>query len=323
MKAIVYEEYGSPDVLELRDVGKPTPKEDEVLIKVEAASVNPAEWHGLRGTPWMARLETGFLRPKHPILGADIAGQVEVVGRNVTQFKPGDAVFGRSYFGGYAEYVCVPEERLALKPVNLSFDEAAAVPLTAVTGLQGLRKGQIQSGQKVLINGASGGIGTMTVQIAKSYGAEVTGVCSTRNLDLVRSLGADYVIDYTQEALAQTGQRYDLVIDAVGNLTVADYTQLLRLNGICVVLGFEDPGRLYQVIFKGMWVSMTGSQKIKLMNANVNKKDLEFVKELIEAGKVVPVIDRSYPFREIPEALRYLGKKHARGKVVIAMNGRI
>lgn len=320
MKAIVYHEYGFPDVLRLHEVAKPIPAEDEVLVKIEAASVNPAEWHAMRGKPFLARMDRGVFKPKYPILGADIAGRVLQVGQRVTMYKPGDEVFGRSQFGGFAEYVCIPKNRLALKPTNLSFESAAAVPLGALTGLQGLRKGHIQPGQKVLINGASGGIGTFTVQIAKSFGTNVTGVCSTRNLDMVRSIGADHVIDYTQDNFKQSGQRYDLIIDTVGNLTVADCKRLLNPNGNCVVLGFEDMGRLFQVMVLGTWTSKTGNQKISLINATTNTEDLTFIKHLIEAGKIVPIIDRCYPFSEIPEALRYLGTRRARGKVVISLN---
>ena len=319
MKAIVYEKYGLPEVLQLKEVKKPTLKDDEVLVKVRSASVNPADWHTLRATNFLVRLEAGLLKPKNKILRADVAGRVEAVGRHVKQFQLGDDVFGRSYGGGYAEYACIPESRLALKPDNLSFEAAAAVPLAALTGLQGLRKGQIRPGQRVLINGASGGIGTFAVQIAKSYGAEVIGVCSTRNLEMVRSIGADDVIDYTQEAVGQHDGCYDLIIDAVGNLSVADYKHLLGPSGICVVLGFENPVRMFQVIFQGGWASMTGSQKIGLMVATINREDLVYMKSLIEAGNVVPVIDRRYSFQEIPEALSYLGKKHARGKVVISL----
>ena len=319
MKAIVYHEYGSPDVLQLKEVSKPTPKENEVLVKVQSASLNPAEWHGMRATIFIVRLEAGLFKPKHPILGGDFAGRVAAVGKNVTQFQVGDSLYGRSHFGGYAEYVAVDQDRLALMPSNLSFGEAAAVPLAAVTGLQGLRKGQIEAGQRVLINGASGGIGTFTVQMAKALGSVVTAVCSTKNLELVRSLRADHTVDYTREKLTEIGQQYDVIIDAVGNLTVADYERLLAENGRCVVLGFENLKRLFQVLTRGTWASITSSKKIGVINANVNQKDLNYIRKLIEAGKVVPVIDRSYPFPEIPEALRYLGKKRARGKVVISL----
>ena len=324
MKAIVYEKYGPPDVLQLKEVEKPTPKDDEVLIKVHAASANPADWHLMRGAPFLARFEMGFPKPKKR-LGVDVAGRVKAVGSNVTQFQPGDEVFGDKFqcgWSGFAEYVVVAENRIALKPANLTFEEAAAVPLAAFTALQGLRdKGQIQSGQKVLINGASGGVGTFAVQIAKSFGAEVTGVCSTRNLDMVRSIGADHVIDYTQEDFTKNGQTYDLIYCAVGNRSAADYKRALNPNGICVVAGFTTISHmLFQVVFLGAWVSMTGSKKIgALGTVRPNKEDLVLIKELLETGKVVPVIDRRYPLSETAEAIRYLEEGHAQGKVVITV----
>ena len=324
MKAIVYTKYGSPDVLELKEVQKPTPKDNEVLVKVLAASVNPLDWHLMRATPFLVRLTEGFLKPKKEILGADIAGRVEAVGRNAKQFQPGDEVFGDIFacgLGGFAEYVSVPENALVLKPANMSFEESAAVPVAAVTALQGLRdKGQVQPGQKVLINGASGGVGTFAVQIAKSFGAEVTGVCSTRNLDMVRSIGADQVIDYTQQDFTQNGQRYDLIVDTVGNRSVSDHKRALSPKGICVIIGYSSPVLLFQAMFLGPWISMTGSKKVGLMGTmKPNKKDLVFMKELLEAGKVVPVIDRRYTLSEVAEAIRYLEEGHARGKVVITV----
>ena len=324
MKAIVYTAYGSPDVLQIQEVDKPTPKHNEVLIKVQAASANPADWHTMRGAPFLARLFNGLLKPNNPRLGVDLAGQVEAAGSAITQFKVGDAVFGSmdlAGLGSFAEYVCVGGDALALKPARLTFEQAAAVPCAAFTALQGLRdKGHIQPGQKVLINGASGGVGTFAVQIAKSFGTEVTGVCSTRNLDLVRSIGADYVIDYTKEDFTQTGQRYDLIFDAVGNCSVSDFQRALNPNGIGSVAGFTTLSRLFQLALLGAWVSMTGSQKIGMMEtAKSSKKDLLLLKELLEAGKVVPVIDRCYPFSETAEAIRYLEAGHARGKVVITM----
>ena len=327
MKAVVYTKYGPPDVLQLEEVEKPTPKEDEVLVKVHAASVNPLDWHLMRAEPFLARLEVGLLKPKNKILGADIAGRVESVGSNLKQFQPGDEVFGEKFqggkgLGGFAEYISVPESSLALKPANISFEDAAAVPVAAETALQGLRdKGQIQSGQKVLINGASGGVGTFAVQIAKSFGAEVTGVCSTRNLEMVRSIGADQVIDYTQKDFTRNEQRYDLIFDAVGNRSVSDYKRALSPQGICVIPGFTTLSHLFKVIFLGTWVSMTGSKKIGMMGTvKPNRKDLIFIKELLEAGKIVPVIDRSYPLIEVPEAIRYLEEGHAQGKVVIRVD---
>ena len=318
MKAIVYTEYGSPDVLHLQEVVKPTPKDNEVLVKVYAASANAADWHLMRAEPFLARLENGLLKPKNTKLGADIAGRVEAVGKNVTQFQAGDEVFGGlplNVLGGFAEYVCANEDALALKPARLTFEQAAAVPLAAFTALQGLRdKGQIQPGQRVLINGASGGVGTFAVQIAKSFGTEVTGVCSTRNLDMVRSIGADHVIDYTQEDFTQNRQRYDLIFDAVGNRSVSDYRRALSPNGICSVAGFTSLSRLFQIM-------LLGGKQIGLMKtAKGNKKDLLFIKELLEAGKVVPVIDRCYPLSEIADAIGYLEAGHAQGKVVITVH---
>jgi len=317
MKAIVYAEYGSPDVLQFKDVEKPAPKDNEVLVKVHAASANPADWHLMRAEPFLARLANGLLKPKNTKLGADVAGRVEAIGSNVTRLQVGDDVFGGmplNELGGFAEYVCAPEELLALKPARMTFEQAAAVPLAAFTALQGLRdKGQIQPGQKVLINGASGGVGTFAVQIAKSFGAEVTGVCSTRNLDLVRSIGADHVIDYTQQDFTQTGQRYDLIFDAVGNRSVSDYKRALSPNGICSVAGFTSLSRLFQIM-------LLGGKKVGMMKtAKANKEDLASIKELLEAGKTVPVIDRCYPLAETAEAIRYLETGHARGKVVITV----
>jgi NADPH:quinone reductase-like Zn-dependent oxidoreductase len=324
MKAIVYTTYGSPDVLQFKEVAKPTPKNNEVLVKVYAASANPLDWHFMRAEPFLARLANGLLKPKNTKLGADVAGRVEAVGTNVTQFQVGDEVFGAisiNELGGFADYVCAAEELLALKPTKMTFEQAAAVPIAAFTALQGLRdKGKIQPGQKVLINGASGGVGTFAVQIAKSFGTEVTGVCSTRNVDMVRSIGADHVIDYTQADFTKNGQQYDLIFDAVGNRSVSDFKRALSPNGICAVAGFTTLARLFQILFLGAWVSKTGSKKIGLMEtAKPNKKDLVFIKELLEAGKVVPVIDRRYPLREVPEALRYLEEGHAKGKVVITI----
>ncbi len=322
MKAMVYHTYGSPEVLKLEEIQKPIPKDDEVLVKVHAASVNAADWHLLTADIFLVRLMGGgLLKPKDTRLGADIAGRVEAVGRNVKQFRPGDEGFGDISHGSFAEYVCAHEDALALKPAKMTFEQAVAVPLAAFTALQGLRdKGQIKLGQKVLINGASGGVGTFAVQIAKSFGTEVTGVCSTRNVDLVRSLGADHVIDYMQEDFTKNGQRYDLIFDAVGNRSVSDYKRALSPNGICAVAGFTTLPHLFQVLVLGSWVSRTGSKKIGQMEtAKPNQKDLVFMKELLETGKVVPVIDRRYPLREVPEAIRYLEEGHAKGKVVITM----
>src|SRR6266566_348059 len=320
MKAIVYTHYGPPDVLKLEEVEKPTPQDNEVLVKVHAASANTADLHFLRGKPFLMRLMGyGLLKPKNTILGSDIAGRVEAVGRNVKQFQPDDEVFG-NIRGGFAEYVCAREDALVLKPANLSFEEAATGPIAAVTALQGLRdKGQIQPGQKVLINGASGGVGTFAVQIAKSFGTEVTAVCSTRNVDMVRSIGADQVIDYTQEDFTHNGQRYDLILAANGYHSISDYKRALSPKGTYVMTGGSG-AQMFQAMLLGPWLSRNGSQKMGNLGAKPNQKDLVFVKELLEAGKVVPVIERRYPLREIPEALRYLEEGHARGKVVITVD---
>ena len=323
MKAIITTKYGSPDVLQLKEVEKPAPNDDQVLVHVQAASVNILDLANLGGTLPVRLVSGGLREPKYKILGADIAGRVEAIGRNARQFQPGDEVFGDISAGGFAEYVCVPENKLALKPANISFEAAAATPVTAFTALQGLRdKGQVQPGQKVLINGASGGVGTFAVQIAKSFGAEVTAVCSTRNLDTARSIGADHVIDYTQEDFTQDGQRYDLIFDSAASHPVSDYQRILSPNGICVIAGFSKPtlSRLFQAMFVGPWVSRNRSQKIGFMGiAKPNQKDLVIIKELLEAGKVVPVIDRSYPLSEVPEALRYLEVGHVKGKVIITV----
>jgi NADPH:quinone reductase-like Zn-dependent oxidoreductase len=322
MQAIVYEEYGSPDVLELKDIEKPTPKDDEVLIKVYAASVNAADLHRLRADPFLIRLSSGLLKPKNTILGCDIAGRVEEVGINEKQFKPGDEVFGvlsGCGLGGFAEYVCTREDTLVLKPANMSFEEAAAVPMAAVTALQGLRdKGKIQPGQKVLINGASGGVGTFAVQIAKSFGAEVTAVCSTGKMEMVRSMGADHVIDYTQEDFTQNGHRYDLILAANGYHSISDYERALNPKGIYVMSG-GSMDQMTQAILQGPWLSMKGEKKLGNLQVKPNQKDLAFLRELLDAGKVVSVIDRCYPLSEVSEALRYLEEGHAKGKVVITV----
>ncbi len=319
MKAIVYHNYGSPDVVKLEEVEKPAPQDNEVLVKVHAASVNAADWHIMRGKPYFMRLMGfGLLKPKYKILGTDIAGQVEAVGRNVKQFQPGDEVFG-SIRGGFAGYVCAREDALVLKPANISFEEAAAVPIAAVTALQGLRdKGQIQPGQKVLINGASGGVGTFAVQIAKAFGAEVTAVCSTRNVDQARSIGADQVIDYTREDFTQNGQRYDLILAMNGYHLLSDYKRALSPKGTYVMTG-GSMAQLFQALLLGPWISMTGSKKMGNLMAKLNQKDLVFMKDLLEAGKVVPIIDRRYPLSQVAEALRYLEEGHAKGKVVISV----
>ena len=301
----------------------PTPSDDKVLVKVHAASVNAGDWHLLRADPFLVRLAFGLLKPKYQILGADIAGTVEEVGRNIKQCQPGDEVFGDISgcgFGAFAEYVSVPETALAPKPAGMTFEEAAAVPSAAVTALQGLRdKGQIQPGQQVLINGASGGVGTFAVQIAKSFEAEVTGMCSTRNLDMVRSIGADQVIDYTQEDFTKNGQHYDLILDAAAFRSVLDYKPALSPKGIYVLVG-GSLARMFQAMFLGPWISITESKRVVAgWVVKPNQKDLVFVKELLESGKVVPVIDRCYTLSEVPAAIGYVEKGHAHGKVIITM----
>jgi NADPH:quinone reductase-like Zn-dependent oxidoreductase len=323
MKAIVYQKYGSPDVLELKEVEKPIPQDDEVLIKVHASSVNYADWALVRGKPFLIRLMTGaLLKPKYTILGKDIAGQINSVGRNAKQFQSGDEVYGdlsACGFSAFAEYVSVPENAVSLKPANLTFEETAAVPEAAVVALQGLRdKGQIQTGQKVLINGASGGIGTFAVQLAKLFGAEVTGVCSTRNLDMVRSIGADHVIDYTKEDFTKNGQCYDLILATVGYRSIIDYKRALSPEGIYVCTG-GTMAQIFQPMILGPWITMTGSKKMINLANRPNQNDLDFMKALLEAGKVKPVIDRRYPLSETAEALRYYGEGHTKGKVVISM----
>lgn len=316
MKAILFPTYGSPDVLQLQEVAKPTPTQDQLLIKIVAVAANPLDWHRMRADPFLVRLSDGLRKPKDPRLGADIAGIVEAVGPAVTQFKPGDEVFGEIGAGGFAEYACVPEKVLAPKPANCTFAEAAAVPVAGFTALQGLRdKGKMQAGQKVLINGASGGVGTYAVQIAKAFGAEVTGVCSTRNLDLVRSLGADQVIDYTQTDFTRAGHRYDLILDAIGNYTVADYRRALTPQGVCAVAGFTTITRLLNVILFGS----RGGQQVASFLAQPNQADLLTLKELVERGKVVSVIDRTYPLAQTAEAIRYLETGRARGKVIVTV----
>jgi NADPH:quinone reductase-like Zn-dependent oxidoreductase len=321
MDAIVYRQYGSPDVLKLEQIEKPTPAANELLIKVHDASLNPLEWHYMRGTPYLMRLQVGMGRPKVTRLGIDVSGTVEAVGADVKQFKVGDEIFGAAS-GALAQYVTTTVEGLALKPSNISFAQAAAVPIAAITALQGLRdKGQIKAGQKVLINGASGGVGTFAVQLAKYYGADVTGVCSTRNVDLVRSLGADHVIDYTKEDFTKGSERYDLIFDAVGNHALLDYRHVLNPHGIFVIIGAQsgDPwlGPLTSPI-KAYVISPFVSQKFGMLMADVNRtSDLELLRDLMQAGKVTPIIDRQYPLKETPAAMRYLEQGHARGKVIV------
>jgi NADPH:quinone reductase-like Zn-dependent oxidoreductase len=337
MKAAVCTRYGPPDIIQIMDVEKPVPKEDEVLIAVRAASVNPLDVGSIKGKPYIARIVTGLRKPKMSRPGIDVAGRVEAVGRNVTQFKAADAVFGlcisdpkvsgvgvwTHHQGAFAEYVCVPESILVVKPDNVTFEQAASVPVAALTALQGVRdKGQIQPGQKVLINGAAGGVGTFAVQIAKAFGAELTGACSTRNVDMVRSIGADHVVDYTQEDFTDARQRYDLIFDCVGNHSLLAYRRMLGPKGICVMVG-DLSGRgmisLLGRLLAALVLSRFTSQKLITFLARPNKEDLAVLRDLMKAGKVRPVIDRRYSLSEVPEAMRYLETKHARGKVVITL----
>ena len=323
MKAIIHREYGSPDVLRFEDVEKPVPNDNQVLIKVRAASLNPIDGHLMRA-PFPLRLITGLRKPKKTLLGADVGGQIEAVGKNVAQFKPGDEVFGAAR-PALSEYVCAPEGGLVIKPANVTFEQAASIPVAGLTALQGLRKGKIQAGQKVLINGASGGVGTFAVQIAKSFGAEVTCVCSTRNVDLVRSIGADHVIDYTKEDFTKSEQRYDLIYDLVGNHSFSERRRLLTPNGICVLAGIggagmhpESWGRVGGN-FKAAFLSLFVKQKFVTFIAQLKKDDLTALRDLMQSGKVTPVIDRTYKLSETAEAMRYLEQGHARGKVVITV----
>ena len=320
MKAIVYRCYGSPDVLAFEDTAKPVPADDEVLVKVRAASVNPLDWHYLRGTPYFLRLGSGLGSPKDSRLGVDFAGTIETVGKDVTRFKAGDEVFGGAT-GAFAEYVTVREDRgLAAKPANVSFEQAASVPIAAVTAIQGLRdEGQIKPGQKVLINGASGGVGTFAVQIAKSLGAEVTGVCSTRNLELVRSIGADHVIDYTRETYTDSGQQYDLIIDNVGNHSLLANRRVLSPEGKLVIVGGQGGNWLGPMLrpIGAMMLSPFVGQDMGMMLARMDKDDLAILADLMETGKVIPVIDRRFLLDEVPAAIRYSEEGHARGKIII------
>ena len=320
MKAIVRETYGPPDVLHLADVPVPTLGDDDVLVRVRAASANAGDWHLLRGTPFPFRLVAGLRVPKFKIIGTDVSGHVEAVGQNVTQFRPGDEVFGelsRCGFGAYAEFAAVPEKALALKPANLSFEEAATLPTAGCTALQGLRKGRIQRAQRVLINGASGGVGTFAVQIAKSFGTDVTAVCSTRNLDMVRSTGADHVIDYTKDDFATQGQRYDLILATNGDRSIWDYRRALTADGCYAMTGGSNR-QLTEALLFGALLSI-GRQQFGNVLVKPNQADLLVLKELCESGKVRPVIDRRFPLSEVPAAVRYVEDGHARGKVVVTM----
>jgi len=319
MKAIVRTQYGSPDELRYAEVPTPSPASNELLIKLCAASVNPVDLFVLKGAPWN-RIPGMRARPKHTIIGCDIAGRVEAVGKNVKQFQAGDEVFGVTGFEGkgFAEYVCAPEERLALKPANLSFEDAAAVPIAAITALQGLRDwGRIQPGHKVLIEGASGGVGTFAVQIAKDLGAEVTAVCSTRNVNIAKSIGADHVIDYTNVDFARLGQRYDLILAVNGHHSIFEYRRMLSQSGIYVAIGGLVP--ILQALLLGRLLSVLGRKKMTFFIAKVTQKDLVFLKDLLQAGKIVPIIDRRYPLNGAAEALRYLAEGHAQGKVVLTV----
>jgi NADPH:quinone reductase-like Zn-dependent oxidoreductase len=318
MKALVYTEYGSPDVLHLLEVAKPVPSEDQVLIRIHAASVNSLDWRLLRGKPALARvLIGGLFKPKHNTPGADIAGRIEAVGANIKEFRPGDDVFGGIGIGGFAEYVCATEDRLVRKPVNVSFEDAAAVPVAAITALQGLRdKGHIEAGQKALIDGASGGVGTFAVQIAKSFGAEVTAVCSTQAMATARSIGADHVIDYTREDFTKSGQLYDLILGANAHHSLFDYRRALSRNGIYVMAGGGGM-QILQGMFLGPLLSLGRRKKMGIVMAKRNKADFLFLAGLLETKKIVPVIDRRYPLNETADAIRYVEQGHAKGKVVI------
>lgn len=322
MKAIVSHKYGSPDVLEFKEVEKPTPLDNQVLVKIHAASLNFGNLVLLKGEPFLARFAFGLRRPKYSIPGGDIAGRVEAVGKDVIHFQPGDEVFGdlsSCGWGGFAEYVTIPEHAIVLKPSNLSFAEAAAVPMAAVTALQGMReKGKIKAGKKVLINGASGGVGTFAVQIAKSFGAEVTGVCSSRNIDILRSIGADHVIDYTEEDFTNKPQKYDLILAVNGSHPISAYKRVLHPNGTFVHVG-GSVNQMFQALVQGPFISMKDRKTMGVFLQKYNQNDLVVIKELIEAGKVKPVIDRCYKLADVPDAFRYFGEGHAQGKVVITL----
>lgn len=322
MKAIVYTHYGSPDELQFKEVAQPTPQANEVLIKVHAAAVNAGDWHLLRGQPLLMRLGTGLRKPKYPILGADVAGKVVAVGPNVTRFQAGDEVFGDlsgTGYGGFAEYVAADEAAFVQKPATVTFEQAAAVLSAAVTALQGLRdQGQIQPGQQVLVNGASGGVGSFGVQIAKALGAEVTGVCSTRNVEMVHRLGADHVIDYTKQDFTQNGHQYDLILDAAAHRPLTDFKRALTARGRYVMVGGSDQ-RYFQMMIMGPWLSRKDGQHFGTFVKAAKPKDLAFLKELVDAGKVAPVIDRRYPLCEVAEAIRYVEAGHTHGKVVITV----
>jgi len=320
MKAIVHSKYGPPEALELKDVAQPKVGDDDVLVKVHATAVNAYDWHILRADPFMARLEVGLFKPKKTRIGADIAGVIEATGKNVRKFHAGDAVFAdisASGGGGFAEYVAVPEKYVACKPVNLSFEEAAAVPMAAVTALQGLRDlGQVQPGMKVLINGASGGVGTFAVQIAKVLGAEVTAVCSPSKMDLLYSLGADHVIDYTQEDFVESGKRYPLILGVSGFRSLSDYQRALAPQGKYIMVGGTN-AQIFQAVLLGSLKSRKGGQTMQPLTAVPKQKDLEIMRAWLETGQVVPVLDKTFSLTEVPEAIRYLEQRHAKGKIVV------
>jgi NADPH:quinone reductase-like Zn-dependent oxidoreductase len=319
MKAIVYTKYGSPDILELKEIEKPTPKDDEVLIQISAASVNPLDWHIMRGSPFILRVMTGLFKPRITRLGRDVAGKIESVGRNVTLFKKGDEVFG-SCTGAFAEYVCVSELKLVLKPDNITFEQAATLNIAALTALQSLRdKGRIKPGQKVLINGASGGVGTFAVQLAKVFNTEVTGVCSTNNIEMVRSIGADYILDYTKEDVTKTGKHYDIFLDCYANRSLLACKRVLNSGGIYIAVG----GPVYSLIsilissMTAIVLSWFVSQKFVSLLTKINKDDLTFIGELMVSEKVKAVIGRQFKLSEVPEAIRYIEDGHTKGKIVI------
>jgi NADPH:quinone reductase-like Zn-dependent oxidoreductase len=319
MKAVVHNKFGSPEVLEFQEIDKPDLTDDGVLVRVCAASINPADWYGLTGKPYVARVQGGLRKPKNTRLGVDFAGTVEAVGKDVTQFRPGDEVFG-ARSGALAEYVCV-RDAVVLKPANLTFEQAAAVPVAALTALQGLRdKGRIQPGQKVLINGASGGVGTFAVQIAKALGAEVTGVCSTRNVDLVRSLGADHVIDYTKEDFTRGDRRYDLMLDNAGSKSWSELRRVLNPQATLVIVGAPKGngflGPLSHIV-KLRLASLRSKREVMFFIAKLNRADMMVMREFLESGKVVPIVDMRYEMSEVADAFRYLGEGHARGKIVV------
>ena len=320
MKAIVYYKYGSPDVLKLAEFKKPIPTDDEVLIKIHAVSINGSDREALAGKPLYARLG-GLRKPGYPILGSDIAGRVERVGKNITQFQPGDEVFGEipGYHGGFAEFACAPEKTLARKPASLTFEQAAAIPQAGVLALLGIReKGQVQPGQHVLINGAGGGAGSFAIQLAKLHGAEVTGVDNTGKLEFIRSLGADHVIDHTRQDFTKIGKQYDLILDVIAHRSAFAYRRALKPNGTCFFVG-GSVATLFQILLLGPWIRRTSGRNLRLLVVSQNNKDLIAITELCESGKIVPVIDKRYPFSQVPEALRYVAEGHAKGKVVITV----